>query len=335
MSERPDEGVGSVLRQALVSGAIVGVILLTIVAAILLTYVIGDSDGGPTPTIIAEISTATPTEESAADTAVPVASATSTQPQATATFTPTEKPPTATRTSSPTTPAVTLTATTTPTTATETDASCQPPAGWQAYVVQTDETLATLAETYGVTPEELVEGNCLTSTALLPGQNIYVPIAKETTSPTAAITPCVPPVGWARYTVRPGDTLGALAAYCGTTVDVVMQANCMQSTTIFVGTNLYLPCVPAVPTQMPWPTLPAWTPAPWPTATPWSPMPTATSSVPQLPPTSTATPPSWVAPTAAPTQPPYVPPTQAPYVPPTQPSSGPSIPPLSTPTPGA
>ena len=78
MSERPDEGVGSVLRQALVSGAIVGVILLTIVAAILLTYVIGDSDGGPSPTIIAEVSTTTPTKESATDTVVPVASATPT-----------------------------------------------------------------------------------------------------------------------------------------------------------------------------------------------------------------------------------------------------------------
>jgi LysM repeat protein len=43
-----------------------------------------------------------------------------------------------------------------------------------------------------------------------------------------------------RYTVQKGDTLGAIAKRCGTTVNTIMKANKLTSTTIRIGEQLVL-----------------------------------------------------------------------------------------------
>lgn len=58
------------------------------------------------------------------------------------------------------------------------------------------------------------------------------------------------PDGWVTYTVRAGDSLSGLAGVTGTTIDAIMQANCLpESGLILVSQPLYLPSIP--PTRAP------------------------------------------------------------------------------------
>ena len=347
MPGEPGEGMGSVLRQALISGAIVGVILVTVVAAILLTNVVGGSDADSIaatgPTIVGEVLSPTPIPEAVTDTPLPIASATNTLlPPPSATSTETEAPATLTNTPTPSATSTEVVPTATPAITAPAGTLCPPPVGWQAYLVQPGDTVASLAEQSGVSEETLREANCLGDAPMTPGQIVFLTVSGDMVTRTPAVTPCVPPAGWVRYTVRPGDTLVALAAYCGMTVESVMRGNCLTETVIYVGTTLYLPCVPSLPTPAPWPTAPVWTPAPWPTVpawtiAPWTPAPTPTSGS-VIPPLSTPTrqpAPSTQAPPPLPptTSPPYIPPLSTPTRPPAPPTTSPPyIPPLSTPT---
>lgn len=74
-----------------------------------------------------------------------------------------------------------------------------------------------------------------------------------TRTPTAPPATCNPPWGWTIYIVQPGDTLTRLAQLTSTTVSQIMQANCLQTTVLYVGQRLYLPAV-LYPTATPPPT---------------------------------------------------------------------------------
>ncbi len=58
-------------------------------------------------------------------------------------------------------------------------------------------------------------------------------------SPTP--TRCRPEMTWPVYTVRASDTLSDIARRFHTTVAILMQANCLTGTTIYVGQLLYVP----------------------------------------------------------------------------------------------
>ena len=56
---------------------------------------------------------------------------------------------------------------------------------------------------------------------------------------------CTPPANWVQYTVVTGDSLGALAAATGVTVQDIVNANCLADpNTLFTGQVLYLPTSP-------------------------------------------------------------------------------------------
>jgi LysM repeat protein len=100
-------------------------------------------------------------------------------------------------------------------------------------------------------------------------------VATDTPVPATTAAPtCGPPANWVPYQVQPGDTLFRLALNTGTTVEAIMQANCLTSATvIFAGQNLFLPKLPPSPTPPP------------PTASPtMTPTPTATTVTPEEPP---------------------------------------------------
>lgn len=59
-------------------------------------------------------------------------------------------------------------------------------------------------------------------------------------APASAVTGA-PQASGVRHTVRPGETLSGLARWYGTTVQAIMQANGLRSTTIFVGQVLFIP----------------------------------------------------------------------------------------------
>ncbi len=89
---------------------------------------------------------------------------------------------------------------------------CIPPGGWSSYIVQGNDTLDGLAKHYKVSPEALIQSNCLVSAVLQPGQILYVPTL-PTPTPTLLKTsiPCGRPRYWVAYTVMPGDTLYRLS----------------------------------------------------------------------------------------------------------------------------
>lgn len=65
----------------------------------------------------------------------------------------------------------------------------------------------------------------------------------ETPSPTA--TTCVPkaPDNWQSYQVQAGDTLFDIALQTGSTVDKLMQVNCIEDHIIVAGEMLYIPSI--------------------------------------------------------------------------------------------
>ncbi len=246
------------------------------------------------------------------------------------------------------TPSVTPSLTPTETAAPPANCNDVPP-GWQAVVIQPDETLSTIAARYGISEQALRQGNCLATTTdlLNPGSFIFVPaqaasptplppIPTLTLRPTRTTPPCGPPPGWTIYRVRPGDTLFGLSIRLGVSEQAIQAANCMgNKVNLYAGQPLWVPFIPIAPILPPtWtrtlppptftvtPLPPTWTPTrtpPPPTNT--RPAPTST----RVPPTNTPLPP-----TATP-----LPPTNTPLPPtatPPPPTNTP-LPPTATPLP--
>jgi LysM repeat protein len=186
---------------------------------------------------------------------------------------------------------LTLTPSYTPSPMSFENSACSHPPGWEPYAVWPGDTLDVLAAKYNTSVENLIAGNCLMSTMLLLPMILYVPGPPPTPTPT----PCLPPPGWGYYTVQPGDTLYHIAMLFSTTYPNLQAANCMDSTVIWVGQQLYVPNVPTITADV------TFTPVPPPPGTP--------TPTPPLPP-DTPTPTEYIPPTDTPTNPP--PPTDTP-----------------------
>ena len=78
-----------------------------------------------------------------------------------------------------------------------------------------------------------------TSTAL-PSPTIQV---TETPTAEEAQISCVPsrPAGWVRYEIQPNDSLSVLAAAANTTVEQLQQANCLDTTLLSIGQEIWRP----------------------------------------------------------------------------------------------
>jgi LysM repeat protein len=147
---------------------------------------------------------------------------------------PTPLPPTWTRTLPPTW-TFTLPPTWTPTLPPP-PTNCPPPSGWLPYLVQPGDTLGGLALRYTKTSAEISLANCLGTDSLLPGQVVYLP-------PLPSHTPvlCGPPNTWVIYIVQQGDTLFHLGLVYGIPYTEIKSANCLTSSNIHIGQQLYVP----------------------------------------------------------------------------------------------
>ncbi len=68
-------------------------------------------------------------------------------------------------------------------------------------------------------------------------------IAPTSAAPTSGT--CTPPANWVQYTIADGDSLAALAQATGTSVQNIVQANCLpDADTIYSGQVIYLPTNP-------------------------------------------------------------------------------------------
>ncbi|MGH8927824.1 MAG: LysM peptidoglycan-binding domain-containing protein, partial [Acidimicrobiia bacterium] len=114
----------------------------------------------------------------------------------------------------------------------------QAPGGAITHVVSPGETLAGIARKYGTSVGGLVSTNGLANPNLITiGQQLLVPTAA---SASASGTSAPVPTG-ASHTVQAGETLAAIAARYGTTVEVIAAANGITDTsTIYIGTVLQL-----------------------------------------------------------------------------------------------
>lgn len=206
---------------------------------------------------------------------------------------------------------------------------CGRPLGWFVYTVKRGDTLGGLAAQAGVAVQDLMQANCLTTSALTAGDHIYLPGAFFAT-PTPWHDPCGPPMTWVVYYVEPGDTLYSLSRRCKVSVETIRWANCLPGYQIYAGQALFLPTLPPTPwpsataTQAPTSTTPP-TAVTTPSTATFTPTPAPVTPVSTSTPTSTFTPAptSTSSPTTAPT---------ATWTPTTAPSSTSTSAPTSTPT---
>jgi LysM repeat protein len=117
--------------------------------------------------------------------------------------------------------------------------NCPPPAGWLPIVIQSFDTLDSLAQTYRTTVDLLRVNNCLLNDQLIANSILYVPPL-----PTPTLVPCGAPPNWGNYTVVAGDTLYRIGLLYRVTPEELMRANCLTTSVIRVGQTLKVPNVP-------------------------------------------------------------------------------------------
>ncbi len=107
------------------------------------------------------------------------------------------------------------------------------------YVVQPGDTLTKIATRFQVSIQSLVQANHLSDpNAIRAGQTLVIPDDAARPAPAADIT----------YIVQRGDSLARLAARFGVTIEALMAANHLTTTTLQVGQVLVIPApIPAAP----------------------------------------------------------------------------------------
>jgi LysM repeat protein len=125
------------------------------------------------------------------------------------------------------------------------------------YIVQSGDTLFSIAEFFGVSIAELNQANDLTSTSYLhPGDPLIIPIDPDKSSPSPTATSASPE---ALHTVQQGETLNDIVQRYGISLQKLLAANNLEAgARVNAGDTLVIP-LEGDPTP---------TPTPGPTATP-------------------------------------------------------------------
>ena len=109
----------------------------------------------------------------------------------------------------------------------------------QVHVVQRGETLYSIAVRYGTSVQAIVNANGLRNASLIyAGQRLTIPTGSGTSGSSSSAGTAS---SGGTYTVRPGDTLWAIATRHGTSIAALRQANGLASNVIYVGQRLVLP----------------------------------------------------------------------------------------------
>jgi LysM repeat protein len=164
------------------------------------------------------------------------------------------------------TPSVTPTPTETPTSAPTETAT---PQGPTTYIVETGDTLSSIAERFGVEVLAIMMANNLTTDAIQVGMTLIIPAPGGELPTETPIPTNLAPGTRIQYVVRPGDNLQIIASRFNSTAEAIAQLNNMEVTDVlFVGRTLIVPVNIATPTITPTPNLTPATATPVPTATP-------------------------------------------------------------------
>jgi LysM repeat protein len=111
------------------------------------------------------------------------------------------------------------------------------------HTVQPGETLAKIAQTYGVSASAISAANGLSNVDLIRvGQQLLIPGGSGSSGSGSANPPDPKPRPQTTYLVQPGDTLGAIAKRYATSVQALVEANGLNSPDrISVGMRLVIP----------------------------------------------------------------------------------------------
>lgn len=133
------------------------------------------------------------------------------------------------------------------------------PGGSTTYVIQTGDTLASIATRFGVTTQALMRVNNLPSeTWIRVGQVLNIPPRGTTTTTTPVTNPLVGGGGGQKYVVQAGDSVAAIAQKFNVTTQALMQANGLTSPNfLIVGQVLTIPAATMPPPVTEQPTTPA------------------------------------------------------------------------------
>lgn len=146
------------------------------------------------------------------------------------------------------------------------------------YTVQPGDTLSSIARTFGVTVDAIVQANNLANpNFIVSGQVLTIPgvdgpVNAETTTPAPAPTQPATPVQTTadgRYVVQRGDSLSKIAGLTGVSVNIIVAANDISNPNLItVGQQLIIPGwmgeVAAAPAASPAAAAPAPAPPPAP-----------------------------------------------------------------------
>jgi LysM repeat protein len=120
-----------------------------------------------------------------------------------------------------------------------------PPQAPLVHVVVSGNTLSGIAETYGVTVEDLITANGLDEDDLLQiDQELVIPGATGAAAPAATASPSGPSsaTGPQTYVVESGDTLWSIAEKFGTDVESIVELNSLADPDVLaLGDELLIP----------------------------------------------------------------------------------------------
>lgn len=104
------------------------------------------------------------------------------------------------------------------------------PENYNVYIVKKGDTLYNIATKYGISVNDLIEFNQLTTTGLTIGQQLLIPYQNSTEDVNTTI-----------YIIQPQDTLWKISRLCNISIEEIIELNNLETTILQPGNSLLLP----------------------------------------------------------------------------------------------